>query len=237
MKAFLNSLLSLAYPPVCLHCNQTLSNQDQLLCASCSPLLELIDKELYCPRCFYGSPSKKAHACKNCATKSLATVSIAAALEYMGPASSLIKQLKYGDKPYLAKGLAAFMAAQFVSLDWPAPDFIIPVPQAFSRFLTRGYNQAELLGETLSNLLNCPLKLALKRKSGSFSQAALNKEERLQMEEQTIYLKKNQHLEDKVILLVDDVLTTGTTLQKCAESLMEEAPSAIYALAACYTEN
>lgn len=237
MKALLNSFLSLIYPPICLHCSDKLSLKETLLCAPCQELLTLIEKEHHCTRCFHEKSSKKLHACKNCFSKSLSTVSIAAALEYMGPAKTLIKQLKYGDKPYLAKGLASFMAAQFIELEWPMPDLIIPVPQAFSRFLSRGYNQAELLGETLGLILNCPLQLSLKRKSGSFSQAALNKEERLKIEKSTISLKKNQNLQDKIILLVDDVLTTGTTAEKCAEILMDACPKAIYVLTACYAEH
>ena len=67
---------------------------------------------------------------------------IAAAFDYVGPAASLVKKLKYGNQPYLVKGMAGYLVAQFNELQWPFPDAIIPVPLSFSHWLERGYNQS-----------------------------------------------------------------------------------------------
>jgi ComF family protein len=159
-----------------------------------------------------------------------------ATFDYKGPIVTLIKKLKYGNQPYLSKGIASFMGAQFVNLNWPLPDIIIPVPQSLSRIFTRGYNQAELLSETLSEILQCPVQKALLRLSGDYTQAALSKEQRTNLTGNSIRLKKKQMLQDKVILLIDDVMTTGSTLKRCAEALLEDCPNSIYALTACHTD-
>lgn len=229
----INSFFDLIYPPLCLHCQTTLNSGRDILCHSCISLLEFIDCNLHCSKCFSLAYAPK-HSCKNCSLKRSSLTAIAATFDYRGPPETLIKMLKYHDKPYLAEGLAGFMAAQFVSLDWPIPDLIIPVPQSFSHWYTRGYNQAELLSNSLSTILKCPVKNALSRKSDDYSQASLNYSQRLRLSGNSIYLKKNQHLQDKIILLIDDVLTTGATLQNCAEALLEDCPNSIYALTICY---
>lgn len=232
-EMFIKSCLDLIYPPLCLHCNETLYTENQLLCTHCFDLLELIDIKLHCPACFTLKPAIKKHFCLTCATKKSSLTSLGAAFEYKGAAATLIKGFKYGNKPYLAGGLAGFMAAQFIELNWPLPDLIIPVPQSLSRRLTRGYNQAELLASNLSILLQRPVLKALSRKSDDYSQAGLSISQRMQLNGKTIFLKKNHLLQDKIILLIDDVLTTGTTLKKCAEALLEGYPKSIYALTFC----
>lgn len=229
----LNSFFDLIYPPICLHCQGNLNSGRDILCHPCISLLEFIDCTLHCPKCFSLKPSAT-HTCKNCSLRRSSLTGIAATFDYRGPPETLIKMLKYQDKPYLAEGLAGFMTAQFVNLDWPLPDLIIPVPQSFSHWFSRGYNQAELLSNTLSTILKCSVNQALLRKSDDYSQAALNHTQRLKLSGNSIYLKKNQQLQDKIILLIDDVLTTGATLQKCAEALLEDCPNSIYALTICH---
>jgi ComF family protein len=199
-------------------------------------LLEFLECKSHCPKCFSSDFSQKNHGCKQCQQKKSPFTGIGATFDYKGPIVTLVKKLKYGNQAYLSTGISSFMAAQFVSLNWPLPDIIIPVPQSLSRMFTRGYNQAELLSETLSIFLKCPVQKALKRSSDDYSQAALNKDQRLRLTGNSIRLKKNQMLQDKVILLVDDVMTTGSTLQRCAEALLEECPNSIYALTACHTD-
>lgn len=156
-----------------------------------------------------------------------------AVFDYYGPAETLVKQLKYSNCPYLAKGAGAFLAYQFHQLQWPKPDLIIPVPLSFTHHMTRGYNQAELLAKSLGKFLECPVDSLLKRHSGEYSQAALDKSKRILLDQGSFYLKRNADIKDKHILLVDDVLTTGTTLNRCAEALLEQCPTSLYGLTFC----
>lgn len=158
---------------------------------------------------------------------------LAAAFDYAGPAASLIRKLKYSDQPYLAKGCGAYLAAQVLRLEWPIPDAIVPVPLSLSHWFERGYNQSALMAETLSEILKSSVCHALKRKSGDYSQAGLSRQQRVQLDGSTIQLKQGLSLQDKHILLVDDVTTTGSTLRKCAEALLEASPSSIYGITVC----
>jgi ComF family protein len=158
---------------------------------------------------------------------------IAAAFDYDGPAATLVKQLKYGGQPYLAEGAGSFLTAQFIRLEWPLPDFIIPMPMAPLRRFERGYNQSQLLAEVIGRLINRPVLNILKRASGDFSQAGLSHKQRLQLSENAITLKSNEQLRDACLLLVDDVMTTGSTLQRCAKALAGGYPESIYAITVC----
>lgn len=158
---------------------------------------------------------------------------LGAVFDHLGPAATLIQQMKYGGLSYLAKGAAAYLAVQFFALKWPLPDLIVPVPVSTLRFFERGYNQSFELAVALSVYLDRPVHDVLKRKNGGYSQAGLNRQLRVELNQSMFSLKRQARVQDKVVLLVDDVITTGSTLNCCAEVLQEQCPQAIYALAVC----
>lgn len=141
--------------------------------------------------------------------------------------------MKYGDQPHLAKGAGAFLAMQFIQLQWPIPDLVIPVPMSFTHWFDRGYNQSELLARQFAQIIGVPCQNGLKRHSGDYSQAGLTLTQRKELNSERFCLRENQNLTDKTILLVDDVMTSGSTLRKCAEVLFEMYPQSIYALTFC----
>jgi competence protein ComFC len=160
---------------------------------------------------------------------------MAAAFDYEGPAASLVKRLKYSNQPYLASGMAAFLVAQLDQLQWPLPDALVPVPLSFTHWLERGYNQSSLLAEEMGRLLDCPVWHALKRQSGDYSQAALNLEQRKTLDGSRFRLNSKYSMSEKTLLVIDDVMTSGLTLQRCAETLMTASPASLYALTFCRT--
>lgn len=201
-----------------------------LLCRHCLELMELIDPVDRCPFCFSVTPSRM---CAGCSRTPSVLQGVAAAFDYIGPAACLVRKLKYGDLSYLSQGCAGYLAAQFLRLEWPMPDLITPVPIAFTHWIERGYNQSQLLARDLGVILNCPVQETLVRKSGDYSQAGLTRKQRMALDGTCIQLKGKQECKDKNILLIDDVLTTGSTMRKCAEALMEASPANIYGLALC----
>lgn len=234
LKQLANSFLDLIYPPLCLHCRESLDAEFSLFCHTCLKLLALIDPACRCPYCFTSEINiEKDNSCSECRQKPQIMRRIAAAFDYEGPAATLVKQLKYGGKPYLAEGAGAFLTAQFVRLEWPLPDYIIPMPMAPLRKFDRGYNQSQLIADVLGKLLNKPVLNILKRASGDFSQAGLSHKQRLQLSEHAITLKPNHQLRDTCLLLIDDVMTTGSTLQRCASALAGGYPDSIYGLTVC----
>lgn len=131
--------------------------------------------------------------------------------------------------------MAAFLIAQLDSLEWPIPDGIVPVPQSFTRWLERGYNQSHLLAKEMGAFIDCPIWDILKRQSGDYSQAALNLEQREKLDGSLFSYRASDGIQGKVLLVVDDVMTSGLTLQRCGEVLQKEKPAALYALTFCRT--
>ncbi len=205
-----------------------------VVCEACASLLELIDPDERCRVCFNPLSSQE-WRCQTCLQYPSAFDRMGAAFDYAGPAASLVKRLKYGQQPYLAKGMAAFLVAQWDRLRWPLPDVLVPVPISWTHWLERGYNQSALLAEEMGKLLERPVWHVLKRRSGDYSQAALTLEQRQLLGHQRFTLKKKYDLQDKTVFMIDDVMTTGSTLQRCAEVLSVGGPKALYAMTFCRT--
>jgi ComF family protein len=113
------------------------------------------------------------------------------------------------------------------------PDCIVPMPVSRLRMWERGYNQSLLIAQALSEILEIPVRDVLRRRSGDYSQAGLNHYQRLQMQDSAVYLKKGVKLHDQCVLLVDDVMTTGRSLQCSAKALFEGCPGQIFAITVC----
>lgn len=227
------SFLHLVYPSTCLHCQTLLPPESIVICHSCSTLLDLITPHHRCLMCFNLMDESSHGICQECSHYPSHYVRTGSAFEYAGPPASLVKHLKYSNKPFLSKGMAAFMVAQLDQLDWPLPDALIPVPISLTHLLDRGYNQSRLLAEEMSLLLQCPVLDVLKRQPGDFSQAALNLEQRKALEGKRFSRKNKFSVEGKTLLVIDDVMTSGLTLQRCAEALLTGSPKALYALTFC----
>lgn len=233
IRRFVHSCLHLIYPPLCLYCRCSLIDPDVLFCRSCADLLELIDIPTRCNYCFGEVSSHDKRLCGGCRKLLSPLTATAAAFDYLGPAACLVKQLKYGNQPHLAGGASAFLVAQWTRLGWPLPDAIVPVPMPLFRRMSRGYNQSHLLATELGKLLQCPVILALTRRSGDHSQAGLKMSQRRLLSGGSFCMRAGIDLADKTVLLLDDVMTSGSTLRRCAEVLWTGYPSAIYGLAVC----
>lgn len=233
IKSLSESFLHLAFPSLCLHCQVTTEVAGSIFCHSCVQQLELLDPTEHCPYCFSAFYDRDAVDCAACRQKALFLHHRAAAFPYEGPAASLIKALKYGGQIYLATGMAAYLSAQFIRLGWPVPDGIVPVPIAFNHWLTRGFNQSRLLAEAVGKMIGCPVRPLLSRKSGDYSQAGLNYQQRMTLDGGRIFLKNEQGLQGATWLILDDVMTTGSTLDACAKALLKGKPKALYGLTFC----
>ena len=215
-------LIDTLFPPLCLHCE---CKCPQLICKGCAPDFELIDPSSRCLFCFAENDGRR--PCPECVQKKRWQIKIASAVDYQGAVSSLVKKLKYGKMPYLAKTAGALMLAQFFRLKWPIPDYIIPVPR---RHWFQGMNHAALIANSFAKSLQVPALPLVKRRAGDLSQARLSKSQRERLSSTCFYLKTSLPLEEKTLLLIDDVMTTGTTLRHCSEALVSALPAHIYAL-------
>lgn len=233
LRLLINSFIDLLYPRLCLCCGEFLCGEEPLFCRSCADQLEVIDSTTRCPLCFSSEIDRSDRLCSRCTRVPSALNRTVSVFDYLGPAATLVKKLKYGNQQHLAEGMAAYMAAQLLQSGVDLPDYLVPIPITWLRHFDRGYNQSLLLAEGMAKILDRPVLQALGRCCGDLSQAGLSRGQRLHLGADSFYLKKRGMLEEKNLLLIDDVMTTGTTLKRCAEVLAAEYPATIRALTFC----
>ena len=226
MKQFLkelrDSLLELLFPSRCLACGLGLGpGALPLFCPDCRPQIELLRGPL-CPGC--GRPFPKAaggpHFCGLCLAGHYHFDRARAVALYTPPFSQVIHHFKYHGETW---GLASFKAL-LDSLPEPpwstAPDLILPVPLHPERLRQRGYNQAALLARAFfphqRKLIRTDLLL---RTRPTVAQTTLSGRARRQNLKGAFGLREPAQVEGRRILLVDDVFTTGTTVNECARLL------------------
>jgi len=141
--------------------------------------------------------------------------------DYEGAIRSLVHELKFADRDELAPPLGRAMAARLGPLIRPhGPDLVVPVPLHFWRRYRRGYNQAERLARPLARALRLPLdRRALLRPRPGRRQLGLSRRDRLRSLSEC-FRARGARVRGRVILLVDDVVTTGATLEGCARALL-----------------
>ncbi|HSW86573.1 MAG TPA: ComF family protein, partial [Rhabdochlamydiaceae bacterium] len=110
------------------------------------------------------------------------------------------------------------------------PDMIVPVPQSFSRGMMRGYNQSLLIAQQFGKLIDRSAHNVLKRRNNDFSQTGLNRQQRNQLRSDAFQWKKPIDLSSKTVLVIDDVMTTSSTLRRCGDVLQEGFPKGIYGM-------
>lgn len=161
-----------------------------------------------------------------------------AVYHYHGAAQRAILQLKMSGQKQRAKALADDMAALLQKhAVFQSIDAVVPVPVSEGTLRRRGYNQSALLAERICGALSLPLydDVLIKTKETA-PQMQLSKEERKTNLAGAYQLKNKEQLSGKRILLIDDVLTTGSTLLECAETLYQADVKACFGLCAAVVE-
>lgn len=241
-------LLDLFFPKFCLGCKK----EGSYLCEDCRSLLDICEYN-YC-LCSQNHqtlpPNSNSGKCSKCQDKKLSGLYFA--LPYKDPSTSsgqktnltkkLIYQFKY--PPYLkdlAETLASILIEHFIKTNKNTNEIwensvLVPVPLSKKRFKERGYNQSEELAKELSKVLNVPvvLNVLLKTKSTE-SQMKLKKEAREKNLQGAFAVKNNikcptAHFIYKRVFLVDDVYTTGSTMQECAKTLKENGAKSVWGI-------
>ncbi len=152
-----------------------------------------------------------------------------AAFAYLDPVPALVHAFKYGGATHLAGTFADILAeALRRKTDAAAVDVVVPVPLHPLRRAERGYNQSELLAAALARAIGrrCDTT-ALLRKRNTEHQARLSGEERLKNLKGAFAVDRPERIRGRVVLLVDDVATTGATLSACTEALQRAGAARI----------
>ncbi len=150
---------------------------------------------------------------------------------------TLITQLKYHHNKKVGILFGELMGeAIAVEEKFKKVDVIIPIPISASKMNSRGFNQSEVIAMGIQHVWQRPMfNDVLIKKSWSNSQTKKNRKARLQQLPDLFYLQKPTSIEGKHILLVDDVLTTGATLEAAVTSLMTGSPASVSIAVAAYT--
>jgi len=228
------TMISLLLPPLCLGCDAVIGSEERWLCGDC----RLRVSESVRPRMRtigLGFSAAQLGACEGEAGASRLRIDklrVIYALDYSSTVSRLITELKYGDKPGLAGVLAPLMNS---ALAGPIADdtLVIPVPVHASRRRERGYNQSELLAGRIALMRGLSLERGILVKSrNTGSQTGLEREQRMVNVAGSFGVRRPGRLSGRSVLLVDDVVTTGSTLRECARAVLESGAMEVSACAA-----
>jgi len=213
----LNDFISLFFPRYCEACANSLVKGEEIICVVCMSELPTTnfhkEDENELKQKFYGKVKVK-HAFSFLRfTKS-------------GKVQQLLHKLKYKNKPEIGRLIGNRYGAIVAGTIAQHIDVIIPVPLHESRLRQRGYNQSDAFAEGLSETMGIPWSNnAILRKVKSETQTRKTREQRWENVANIFDIKNVDQVEGKRVLLVDDVVTTGATLESCVHAISHKAAS------------
>jgi len=225
----LRHVANFLYPPRCAVCGDRFGlESEHRVCAPCLSRVEKIPAPI-CAIC--GAPLQSANAiedrCSSCLDRHPNFASARAVARYRPSAESdrrslpsLIRRHKYGLDQSLQKALAEFLGDDlpYSSADC---DVVIPVPLHHRRLWWRGFNQAALLAMTIARRLGKPIELdSLMRSRMTMPQTSQDHDARRRNVRRAFSVRRPARIKGRRILLIDDVMTTGATVDECARVLM-----------------
>ncbi len=226
-----NILLDMLYPPVCMLCGRLLETSTGL-CSDCKKKVKWIRE----PRCLCcGKPllSDTEEYCEDCREYPRAFDGGLGVFPYQNVIGKAVLDLKNRGKRENAPFLGACMALALQPrlTDWQ-PMCILPIPLTRKKLRRRGYNQAELLARELEKRLNIPLNRdILYRQKDGREQKSLHRFARRRNQEDVFGVRKG--ILPECVLLVDDIYTTGNTLEAASRELKKAGVKRVYFVTVC----
>ena len=210
----LDFILDLIYPPVCGVCGK-------------------IDKNSLCKKCEIQLRKQAVYGIDHYSQDSDQIIDEHLYIfMYGGVIRQIFLNYKFNEKAYLYKTFTNFLLKneKFVEII-KSYDIIIPVPVSKERRKKRGYNQSGLIAKEISKKLNIPInQTSLKKVKNIVAQSTLNKEQREKNIQGAYILKNAKSLKSKKVLIIDDIYTTGSTINECSKILYEVGTNKIGAL-------
>jgi ComF family protein len=237
---FFTQFIDLIYPPRCSICEKFLWKdrakkdlQELLFCEACFHGFSEITSPL-CPICGrpFASDVDEDHLCENCLRKRPYYDAMRAPYLYEGGIMVAIHQFKYARKSHLANSLG-FLLSYFAGkwLDKTKGILIMPVPLHPRKLRERNFNQSLLLARSAAPLLGAELDfLSLRRIKYTQPQTGLKSDERRKNVRRAFEVVDSKVVKGRSVLLVDDVTTTGSTLNECARTLKRAGAREVFCL-------
>ncbi len=209
---FIEAVTGLFYPRICPACKDLLNINERVLCVKCISEFPYtnyhLDAENDMAKLFWGR----------------VMIENAASFFYFrkgSPYQHIIHEIKYNNHKNLGKDMGKWFGCELKDTPFSYADIIIPVPLHYKKLKKRGYNQSEIIANGLSEAMNIPVETnALMRTVNTDTQTRKSKYERWTNVDGIFKVISPQKIKGKHVLLVDDVVTTGSTLEACASAVL-----------------
>jgi len=217
---FADDLVWMMYPSLCAACGRPLFTGEECICTPCR----------------FNLPRTNFHLLPSNAVEQhfwgKVPIRNATAYYYFGKGERvqrLIHHLKYKGRKDVGSFIGRLMGREFIKSPFSAIDLVVPVPLHQSKLRIRGYNQSDCLAEGLAQGMNKEFSFnALARTLATSTQTRKHRFERYKNVENIFRVPDSNAVQGKNILLVDDVITTGSTLISCAEAILEVPGTSVY---------
>ena len=226
----MNKLLNYVFPWVCSLCDKGTPLDERYICRDCLSQLTYTGED-NCPLCGTDFDTLL-DICPQCVKQSRPWTRGGAPLKFEGNSREIVHHFKYNSKLVLSRFLVpemVFYLRRKLTENFSA---VTMVPLHWSRQWKRGYNQAEVLAAGIAEEMSIPCLSLLKRSSSRSAQALKNKAQRQKNISGIFHVPKKKYIPKGTILLIDDVMTTGTTLAACTGALLEAGADEVCVLTA-----
>lgn len=216
----LHTLLNAFFPRPCWLCS---ASANALLCSHCEHSLPF-NNGYRCGHCDLPLEVDTSH-CSECMSKPPSYTKAVCAFQYGFPIDLLMRQLKRNRKHVVAEELAKHFVKHLRHQEAHMPDVICPLPIHWRRRLIRGFNQSELIAQSISKQLAIPTNRALRKTHATNDQKSLSRTKRLRNLSNSFQISGD--VKDKFVVLIDDVITTGTSVESAARTLLKAGASRV----------
>lgn len=235
LKSIANVAIRMLYPDLitCIICGDELTESSRYgVCEKCKP----VTNDLYCEHCGRAI-GHMARFCDKCITYGGNYFTLArSAVELEDNASAMVYGLKYGGKKYMARYMAEYMLDTYYENEFD-PDIITFVPLHKKRQSKRGYNQAELLAKRIGEYVKVDVRSLLEKTVHTTNLAKLDSKERFEKIKNSFKFNSMSDIKGKTILLIDDIMTTGATVNECSKCLLSLGAAKVVVLTFAATKN
>lgn len=217
-------------PPRCIKCGAVLAHDDGL-CPECFNEINFISAP-YCQKCgnpFETAPSAASMVCGACLQNSKTPFRLSrSAIHYDEASKNLLLSFKFMDKTENAKTLAKWLNLAGRDIWKEGADLLVPIPLHYTRLIKRRYNQSGLLVTELCKLTGISADYtSVIRHKKTRPQVEFSGKERVKNVKGVFSVKYPEKIKGKRVVLIDDVMTTGSTLRECALALLEAGAKSV----------
>ncbi len=222
----------LLYPPHCVQCGKP-TPEGECLCRACLDGAKRIQPP-FCEVCSqpFDGEMDDFIVCSNCHDRRFSFSCAVSAYRSRGVVREFMHRFKYEGESYLRRPLARWLAEALddARIREKPFDFFVPVPLHPLRLRTREFNQAEVLARLLSRDAGPPVLNCLRRVRNTPTQTRLDREQRMENLRNAFEMRKNADVRGRHLLVVDDVFTTGSTVEACSRVLNRAGAASVRAI-------